>query len=149
MDTELEKLLQDQRIQLLKNYPQHIHTTTFEHSKHVANRCLKLADRWRLKVDRKALVRAAMLHDYYLYNIKDEKLTAWQHGTRHPQIAIENAGKVFDLSEKEKSIMRSHMWPLTLTKPPKCKEAWLLCLADKICAVEEELFWKDKRSFLR
>ena len=88
-------------------------------------------------IGEKELVRCAMLHDYSLYRIKDKGLTAYKHGTSHPEIAIRNAKKDFGLSSKEMSDMRSHMWPLTFTHPPRSKEAALLCLADKDVAIKE------------
>ena len=29
------------------------------------------------------------------------------------------------------------MWPYTPFKLPKCREAWLVVLADKVCAIQE------------
>lgn len=137
-------LLSDPKIQKLKNYPQHRTTNTYEHSKHVTETCLKWSHNRGMSIDEETLIRATMLHDYYLYHIEDKGLNAWQHGTRHAQIAVNNASSDFKLSEKEKEIMLSHMWPLNITKIPKSKEAWLICLADKICALEEEFFWQKK-----
>ena len=48
-----------------------------------------------------------------------------------------NAEQEFDLNETERDIIRSHMWPLTLFHMPKSKEAALVCLADKICTLQE------------
>lgn len=36
----------------------------------------------------------------------------------------------------ERNIISRHMFPLTVV-PPMCREAWLVCLADKYCAVKE------------
>ena len=43
----------------------------------------------------------------------------------------------FDLTDKEKNIIRGHMWPLTFIHPPKSREALLVCLADKDIAARE------------
>ena len=32
------------------------------------------------------------------------------------------------------------MWPLTLRHVPKCREAIIVCLADKYCAIVESMF---------
>ncbi len=42
-------------------------------------------------------------------------------------------------SPRVKNIIIRHMFPLTLV-PPTCTEAWIVCIADKICAIEETLF---------
>ena len=87
-----------------------------------------------------------MLHDYYQYSIKEEGLTAYKHGTRHPQIAMEKADKDFNLTDKEKNIIRGHMWPLTFAHPPKSKEAILVSLADKGVATREFVRPEIKRA---
>ena len=48
----------------------------------------------------------------------------------------------FDLNDKEMAIIRSHMWPLTLFHPPQSKEAVVVMMADKYCAVREMVFRK-------
>ena len=45
---------------------------------------------------------------------------------------------ICSLSEREKEIIKKHMWPLTV-KPPKCREAWVVCLADKYASTLETL----------
>jgi hypothetical protein len=47
------------------------------------------------------------------------------------------ADKDFKLTNKEKNIIRGHMWPLTFLHPPKSREAFLVCLADKDVAAKE------------
>jgi signal peptidase II len=37
---------------------------------------------------------------------------------------------------KEKNIIARHMFPL-IPVPPQCREAWIVCLADKWCALGE------------
>ena len=38
----------------------------------------------------------------------------------------------------EEDMIKHHMFPLTPC-PPKYREGWLLCLADKICATRETI----------
>ena len=108
---ELKKLLTDPKVRRLEEFPQHRGSNTLRHSVAVAMRSFELAEKLGWDIDEKELVRCAMLHDYYLYRIKDKGLTAYKHGTSHPEIAIRNAKKDFGLSSKEMSDMRSHMWP--------------------------------------
>ena len=125
-------------VRQMENFIQHGHTTTYEHCRNVAMKSLQLCRRWHVSANERELVRAAFLHDFYLYD--------WHgydhprpHGFLHPDIACANAKKYFDISSKEENIIRSHMWPLTLTHLPKSREAFIVCLADKICALSETL----------
>ena len=136
-DSELEKLLSDPRIIRLCEFPQHHGSNTLDHCVAVARRAFELAEKLEWKIDEKELARGAMLHDYYQYSIKEQGLTAYKHGTSHPQIAMEKADKDFKLTDKEKNIIRGHMWPLTFAHPPKSKEAILVSLADKDVAARE------------
>jgi uncharacterized protein len=117
-----------------KNYIQHGKISIYEHSLEVAKISTKLSRFWKVK-NRRSLVRAALLHDFFLYDWHDEwKMT---HGFTHPVEAAENARKYFNISEKVYSLIRSHMWPFTLFHPPRYKEDWLICMADKIVALKE------------
>lgn len=133
----LRELERDPQVRLLKKHRQHKGTTTFRHCRSVAVESFRLAQRLGWKVDEDALARGAMLHDYHLYTRRRKEINALRHLLSHPKRARGNAEKVFDLSRKEKNIIESHMWPLTFFKPPKSKEALLVTLADKLCALRE------------
>ena len=130
-------LMDHENFKRLKNYVQHGNISTYTHSIRVAKRSFDLARRFKLNINEKELLKGALLHDYFLYDwhVHGDKL----HGYHHPHIALKNAGRDFGLTRKEKNIIKSHMWPLTLTHIPKSKEAVLVCIADKICSVEETL----------
>ena len=134
---ELNKLVMDSRIRRLSKYPQHNGSNTLIHCVQVAKRSFALAEEFGWDIDEKELARGAMLHDYYQYDIKEEGFSAYHHGTSHPLTAMKKAQEDFDLTEKERNIIRGHMWPLTLAHPPKSKEAILVCLADKDIATRE------------
>lgn len=85
-----------------------------------------------------ALVIGALLHDYFLYDWHDGKGRHF-HGFTHPECAKRNAEMDYTLSPRVKNIIARHMFPLTPV-PPTCTEAWIVCIADKICAIEETLF---------
>ena len=59
-------------------------------------------------------------------------------------MAMRNACEDYELTEREKNIILRHMFPLTVV-PPACREAWIVCLADKICAVLETLHLSKRR----
>ena len=80
---ELDRLLADQRVKNLNNYSQHNGTTTLRHVIRVAKTSFDLAERLGWEIDEKELARGAILHDYYQYEIKEEGLTPYRHGTRH------------------------------------------------------------------
>ena len=60
------------------------------------------------------------------------------HGFYHPGIALKNASAEYQLTPREKDIIKKHMWPLTVV-PPMCREAWIVTLADKWCSTLETL----------
>ena len=70
---------------------QHGAVTTFAHSIRVACLAVWMADRLRLwrRVDLRSLIRAALLHDYFLYDWHDwdngeHRLHGFTHGARRP-----------------------------------------------------------------
>jgi uncharacterized protein len=93
-----------------------------------------------MRVHEHELVRGALLHDYYLYDWHDPRNTG--HATQHPLRALRNAEEDFGLTERERNIIASHMWPLPPTRIPKCVEAWIVCAADKWCSLIETLFMR-------
>ena len=135
----LEKTSSMEICQSMKNYIQHGKITTFEHVEFVAKTAFNLNRRLHLKCDEESLVRGAFLHDFYLYDWhKNESFNF--HGLKHHKIALNNANKYFSLTKKEKNIIKSHMWPLTIFSLPLCKEAVIVCLSDKYCALYETIF---------
>ena len=94
-------------------------------------------------MDEDALAKAALLHDYFLYDWHDRDCPR-HHFTQHPRRAIKNAKRDFGLTEKEAKIMRSHMFPAGF-KIPSSREAVILCAADKRCAIYEFLHRKNKK----
>ncbi len=116
---------------------QHGTVSVHEHSVKVALCCLKLVEKFNINVDKASLVRGALLHDYFLYDWhnEDDGSHKW-HGFKHAKIAFKNASEEFNLNDKEKNMILSHMFPLNLVLP-KYKESVVLTIADKICALCE------------
>ncbi len=136
---KMESMMDDPRILQMKQFHQHRNNNTYNHVCHVARMSYRISKKLHLKVNEDSMLRGAMLHDYYLYDFMRNPIGAYRHGTTHPEKALDNASQEFDLNEKEKNIISSHMWPLTIMHLPKSKEAWIVSVADKICAVQEVL----------
>lgn len=117
----------------LDNYVQHLNTSRLQHSINVAY----YSYMWAKKVglDYKAVARAGMLHDLYLYDWRENK-TEEHHAFYHPKEALRNAEKITDLSPLEKDAILNHMWPLSKNMP-KYKESKILSCVDKYCAIIE------------
>ena len=137
----LKELNRQGRLQEEKLAKQHGSTSVYQHSINVAYLSLWLAGRLPLRTDRRALVRGALLHDYFLYDWhhhRHPKGLKNLHGFRHPQTALKNAEKEYVLTPRQRDIIGKHMWPLTMT-PPACREAWIVTVADKYCSLLETL----------
>ncbi len=123
--------------QELQKYYQHGNTTTYKHSRNVAYEAFLFALKHNIKINYERLVCGSFCHDFFMYDWHEKSTEHRLHGYTHAHTAAINAKKHFDLDEHELSMIESHMWPLNLTKLPKSKEAWILCLADKKVALAE------------
>ena len=142
---KLQKIERYQEIQKLESlYFQHGTTTVYKHSRNVAYGCIMLAKKLEKKLhitfNYHNLLVGAFLHDLFLYDWHENDPSHRLHGYTHPKIASNNAKKMCHANEDVISIIQSHMWPLTITKVPKSREAFLVCLVDKYMAVRELKF---------
>ena len=133
-----QEIFESENMQKEKKFIQHGNISVFDHSVAVAVECLKLAHRLGLPVDQKALVRGALLHDYFLYDWHENDKSHRLHGFRHAKTALMNAEKEYILSDIEKNMIYCHMFPLNI-RIPKYRESVILCIADKIVATKETL----------
>lgn len=132
------QMLKHSRLNIMHNTVQHGNTSCLEHTLSVVLCALAIADRLHIKVNRRSLIRGGILHDYFLYDWHDDKKERRIHGFTHPGCALKNAEEDFRLNRRERDIIKKHMFPLTIV-PPRCREAWLICIADKICALKETM----------
>ena len=136
----LRPLLKNKRLLSTRKAIQHGNVSVFAHSVAVAAYSKKLADKLRIKYDKRSLIRGAVLHDFFLYDWhKTNNVGDGLHGFAHPNTASKNAVRHFRLNKREMDIIRKHMWPLTITKLPKYRESWLVCAVDKYCSLLETL----------
>jgi uncharacterized protein len=118
--------------------------TIYTHSIEVAALAFSMVENSK-KLDIRSVTRAALLHDFFLYEWHVPGKRYVLHGWVHAKIASKNAQKIFGISDKEYSCIRTHMWPWTLFHWPKCREGWIITLADKIIALKEAVLRRGKR----
>ena len=133
----------------LKDCPHHGgENSLYIHSIDTAKCAYRLARRFHLREERvRALTRAALLHDFFGYDWQSERhqrymsrYSGWQrvrhmHAFIHGAHAARRAGRLFDLDQRQRDAIASHMFPLASW--PKSSEAWLLTLADNLVAAGE------------
>jgi uncharacterized protein len=134
------EFLQLEQVHDMKKYIQHGKTTTFTHCMVVAYYSYCITLRLPMALDTKSVARGAFLHDFYLYDWHIPDKSHKLHGFVHPGFALKNAKKYFMLNSLEEDIIEKHMWPLTIYKYPKNKEALIVCLVDKFCSLAETLY---------
>ena len=130
------------RINETKNYIQHGSISTYDHVESVTRVSYWMNRRFHLGANEKRLVIGAFLHDFYLYDW--HKDSEGLHGFYHPGIACRNAVEQFEIDKNVQNIIKSHMWPLTITSLPLCREAWIVCMADKYISTKETLLCRRK-----
>ncbi len=137
-----KKLCDDKDFCRMKEYVAHGSINVYQHSINVAKLAYLLKSRMKLKTDDRVLVEGALLHDFYLYDWHDAEIGlsfSKLHGYTHPFTACKNAISYYGIDDSTQEVIRCHMWPLTLRSLPRSKEAILVCIADKVCALKETI----------
>lgn len=129
----LKELDEQGRMKYTQRYMQHSDISVYKHCISVAYTSVELAERFSLNVNRKELIRGALLHDYFLYDWHEKDDSHKWHGFHHAEKALYNAMEDFNLNEVEQDMIRCHMFPLN-PRPPKYMEGWIICYADKVCS---------------
>lgn len=132
----ISTLTQNENIYSMERFIQHGNTTCLEHSIYVSYVSFLVCR--HLGLDYRCAARGGLLHDFFLYDWHITKQEKGLHGFTHPYTALKNANKLFLLNDLEKDIIVKHMWPLTI-RLPKYKEALIVALIDKYCAIMEIL----------
>ena len=122
-----KEIVNDERFLKEKEFMQHGTTSVYEHSIYVATTCMKIVNKFNLKVNEDSLVKGALLHDYFLYD--------WHVSDKSHRL---HAKRDFGLNKIEENMILSHMFPMG-PKIPKHKESWILTIADKYCATRETI----------
>ena len=129
-------LLREPLVQGMTRYHHHRTIDTHYHSVFVSYRVLKLCHAFGVTQDCREIVRAALLHDFYLYEWYTEKHDE-NHIYYHPKASVRNIeAHLGVLSPMQRNMILSHMFPMAV-EPPRSVGAWLLTVADKQCASED------------
>ena len=145
-----EDILDSENFKGTRRHIQHGNMTVHNHVIDVARYSLLINKKFRIGCNQHDLIRGALLHDYFLYDWHDKyhRDVKHLHGFYHPGIALKNALKEYKLTEREKDIIKKHMWPLTVV-PPQCREAWIVTAADKYCSLLETMkFHKEHGRYM-
>ena len=133
----IKNIIETDNYKSQKNFISHGNTNLYDHQINVAYECYKYLEKKNKEdVD---MIYAALLHDYYLYDWHDIKKYPRKrlHGFRHPKIAMNNAIRDYGISKRCQSMIRTHMFPLTLFHIPKSMDAYKLSIIDKKCSIKE------------
>ena len=128
-------ILENDKFQSMGNIVHH-EGNRLDHSIRVSYYSYKIA--CILKLDTSKVARAALLHDFFLEEnngaTKKEKMKLI---INHPEQALANSKKYFELSKLEEDIIVSHMFPIG-KHVPKSIESWIVDLGDDVAAVYEK-----------
>lgn len=133
----VSELIDTPEVQAMCSIPQHGNTSCFGHSVFVAYLSYRICRRFGW--DYKAAARGGLLHDLFLYDWRIHGSHSGFHAFSHPNAALSNAKKLCTLTEREKDIILTHMWPLTPFQFYHYKESLVVSCVDKICACAEAL----------
>ncbi len=139
---ELARLARCVPLTQMAAFRQHGQTNCLQHSVAVAYHSFALACRLGIDCNYSALLRGALLHDFFLYDWHTPASGHGLHAFTHPRRALENARRYCRLGKREENIILRHMFPLTPI-PPRYREGVLVCLADKLCSIYEALHNKS------
>lgn len=123
----------------LKKYHHHQHNI-YDHSirvSYISYRTGVFLSKY-IKINVKDLTRGAMLHDFFLYDWRNEKPASGKlHAFEHPKEALSNSIINFSpISKMERDIILKHMWPINII-PPRYFETLIVSTVDKYVAAIE------------
>lgn len=113
---------------------EHHGISRLEHSMKVSYYSYKLSKVFKLNsID---VARGGLLHDFFLCDNERSDKEMLKDTFTHPKRALKKASETFELNEKEKNIIVSHMFPFC-TSIPVYGESWLVNLTDKVIGAYE------------
>lgn len=130
----------------MKTVRSHVNNTLYHHSAKVAYLIFRHYEKKGVDAATLAeLTRAALLHDYYLYDRHARGAHRERHWRSHSHIALQNARRDYPgLTDRQVDMIAHHMFPLTPC-PPLYGAGWRLCLYDKLAAIGDRFGKKRYR----
>lgn len=140
----IKDIVDSSELESLKLITHHISTTRFQHCLNVSYHNYLICR--FLGLDAKSAARAGLLHDLFYYDRKEynKHKKNFSHSRFHSLVALENASKLTEINEIERDIIENHMFPST-RQLPKHKEAYVIVIVDKYCAILECILPKIKK----
>ena len=131
--SSIKDILGNPAVLSMKEYFHHGSTTCYMHCMYVSllSYRITLFLRKRYAVE---TARAAMLHDFFLYDWHDPDSHEGNHALTHPRTALINARKHFSLNDRESEIILMHMWPIA-PRLPRYLETYIVSFVDTFCAI--------------
>lgn len=113
---------------------EHHGVSRFEHSLKVSYFSYKIAKILRLNYNEVA--KGGLLHDFFLSADERKMKERFLSTFNHPKKAVSKSNEVFGITDLEKDIIKSHMFPVNMSLP-KYAESWVVNLTDKIVGTYE------------
>ena len=135
-------VLESDEVQELKEFRHHKCMTRFQHCLNVSYYSYLLCRKLGFNADEAA--RAGMIHDLY----PDCPKCSRSHLVSHPETALKNARKAFDISKVEEDVILKHMWPIRRGRP-KYPESYVVMITDKYIAFFEFCIYLKKSAKVR
>lgn len=143
----ISDLLQNEKIQQMKQYRQHYSVNCFDHCLYVSYNTYLICKKHNL--DYISAARAGLLHDLFLYDWrKRENGRKGHHAFTHSRTAYEQASTIVKLNKIEKDMILKHMWPVTLGIP-KYKETFIITYVDKYFAIAEKYIKSNNKNSIK
>lgn len=109
----------------------------YDHSIRVSYQSYKYAKKHNLNYQE--ITRGALLHDFFTHDDTRTKTNQIISAFIHPKQALKNANELFELTEVQQDIIKSHMFPINY-KIPKYKESWIVNALDKKITIIEIIY---------
>lgn len=143
-----KEILENENFLKLKNDNHHC-TNRYDHCRRVSYLSFLLAKVFHGNT--KEAIRAGLLHDFFYGVSKDDPSTNYLN---HPKTSVINAKKYFEITDREASIIETHMYHYVLVNKstslfrkekignikeyrPTCKEGVIVCVADLLVSIFE------------